>query len=1143
MDSRPAERIHRVGAVATNARIRASLVVLGLVTIALPGAASGQVEEDIGGRIEYERLRFYSGPNVNIAELLLTARRQVLAMGTGGVVPSMAEGMRWRPLGPDRVEEEGWVRAGRVSGIAIHPRNPDILYVGGAQGGVWRSNNAGASWNPLTDNECSVAMGSIVIDPVNPDIVYAGTGDPVGQYGCGVLRSLNGGATWEQLGAEVFVRKNEWLAGAQISRLVIDPVTAGSAGSTTVLAATQIGVFRSTDSGRTWTLVLRGVATDLAMRPGDPSVLYAATRSTNWWELPATADDYGIFRSTDGGRTWISASEGLPDTGVARIGLAIAPSAPDVMYVALERFGAEEGGPFLFRTNDGAATWRPAPAAGTDRSAAAGGAWGWGIVLVVHPLDATRLYFGNSTLHVSEDGGDSFRFPAGDYWGNYRNIYVDQHFLVFDTLTGPDALYLANDGGVYRSTDGGDSWSSLATNLAVSQFYPGISLHPSDPGVTLGGTQDQGVLRSAPGTKAWVKVVGGDGGFTAFDAEDPEIWYAECQWACGGPLKNGELANSGIDVSEDALFLPPIVMDPVDSRRLYFGTQSLYRTDDAAESWTRLYRHEFEEVISAIAPSAADPNTVYAGIWGRVLVTRDGGETWLETGGALPWRHLTDLAAHPDDPEQAYAVFGGFLTGHVFRTMDGGRSWRDVSGNLPDLPVNAVLYDPADVNGVYVGTALGVFHSARGGGSWTRLADGMPMIEVLDLAAQPGTGRLVAATYGRGMFEIPIRVPLSARVRPGALVDTVLAADDGIVAGEVIVAPRGRDDYMAAWAATVGDAPWITLTDATGQGRGRFGYSVTGTGLLPGDHEAEVTVTVAGLEEPLSIAANVHALPWSSVALDRTGGRKSVPRGHDGLVKDSVRVTFTGPLAERTEWTASHGGREWLQLTRTSGTGDGAVRWDIDPGGLEEGIYVDTVLVTAELAAGSPAMFVDTLSVETPLRVAELRGTSGLGIAGWSILAGDSIAAGLTGFGADAAVWTAESRSDWLVIERRAGGVSEPIVWSRSAESLAPGIYEDSITVRVVNHPDVKGLIVDRFEVVEPIGVDAAAHHLLGSGQLVPAQTRLLDWFGNGDGVFNAGDVLRWLDHCASGIAASGCAARPAPPLVGGPRIPPGRQP
>lgn len=1081
------------------------LSFLGAVAALQP--ATAQESEQLLGRLEYERMRLYSGVERNLAVLLQNALRQKRAMPPGGgIMPMSLVDTRWRALGPDRVMYGGVATAGRVSAIAIHPTEMNILYAGGAQGGVWRSDDAGVNWRPLTDQECSLAMGSIAIDPVNPDIIYAGTGEQHfsgdSYYGCGVLRSLDAGETWEQQGVQEYVNKGRG-GGARIARVVIDRETAGSATSTTVLAASTFGLFRSTNSGASWNLVLEGTATDLVVHPTDPSIMYAAVHGR------------GVHKSTDTGASWTHASAGMNLDIARRINLAIAPSEPQTLYASFQTGESKGDGLTMYRTVNGATSWQELSATGAS-------CWyqcWYDMTIAVHPTNPQMIYFGSLQLYRSLNGGQTFS-------QHHNGIYVDEHLLVFDTLRGPNALYLANDGGVYRTIDGGTTWTSLATNLAVAQYYRGIGLHPSIAGITLGGTQDQGTQRSSTGTRVWEKVMGGDGGYTAFDVEDPSTWYGETQWIRGagysGPRKNGALVVRGIDTGERGLFIPPLVMDPVDSKRLYFGIRSLYRTDNSADSWERIYRTpDDREVISSIGLTPSDANTIYAGVLrGQVIVTRDGGVTWQQSGSGLPDRFIGDVAVHPDDPEQAYAVAGGFLTGHVFHTVDGGRTWEDRTGNLPDHPVNAIVYDPADLEGVFIGTDLGVFHSARGGGRWERLDEDLPTVAVYDLAAQPGTSRLVAATHGRGMFEIPIDVPLSVRVRPGMVVDSVVTTDT-VDGGEVIVAPSGKDDHAMSWQAT-SDAEWLVLTGGVGRGRGRFQYAFVGERMVEGDNEAFITVTGTGVD-PVLIPVLVHYFLPSHLELGSAGPPVRVLVGSTEPVADSVAVLFSGPRPD-TKWWATHAGGSWLELETATGAGPGAVTWTVNPTDLGVGHYVDTIFVEAEQATGSPAMFVDTFAVQPPLGIEETRESAGYGIDGWSLAPSDSLSSGLFGFGAEDLSWSAEvSGAGWLVMERTGGGYGEAVVWRRNTGGLAVGVYEGTITVRVDGHPELVGVIVDRFEIVPPIAVDDAAHHFLGEDRLAPGQVLLLDWFGNRDGAFNAGDVLKWLDHCAAGGSGSGC--------------------
>ena len=741
---------------------RLPLITRGLAILALaPGflAAQGPPErENPLDRLNYfYRQRAY--PFEKIPPNALQRARASYRARWPAAIPSQrmqvtASTEGWAALGPSAISD-AYRSAGRVTTVAIDPTNSNTIYAGAAQGGVWKTVNGGADWTPLTDAQCSLAMGALAVDPITPSIVYAGTGEMHfsldSYYGCGVLRSSDGGVTWTQLGGAVFDTPT---GGAHISKIVVDPATAGSASSSTVFAATSFGLYKSVNSGGSWSQLFAASVTDVIQDPSNHSVLFAAVGCFLSSCDPRVKAN-GVYKSIDGGATWNGLSGGFPSSNVGRVQLAISASSPSILYSAVaDAFynGVGNDGALLglFKSTDAGATWTSLSHAGEFCS---NQCW-YDLVISVDPTDPNVVYVGGVGLYRSTDGGATFGYIGGP-------THPDQHALAFDPRN-PATIFVGNDGGVYKSTDRGLSWASLNTNLAITQFYPGISLSPNSSPDILGGTQDNGTVEYT-GASVWSLVLGGDGGFTAIDFQTPTTAYAELEWIAGygGPRRRrggtggffSPKAN-GIDFNETALFIPPLVMDPVTPQVLYFGTSRLYRTVDNAESWTSVSGafDGFDRAVSAIAVAPGDPQTIYVGMNdGTVHVTTNAAATWTLENSGLPGRYVTDIAVASSDPQRAYVTVSGFGSGHVFRTVNRGGSWQDISSNLIDVPVNAILRLPGS-DELYVGTDLGVFQSGDDGLSWAPSTTGMPNVAVLDLAFQNVTQTIVAATHGRGMF-------------------------------------------------------------------------------------------------------------------------------------------------------------------------------------------------------------------------------------------------------------------------------------------------------------------------------------------------------------------------------------------------------
>lgn len=654
----------------------------------------------------------------------------------------------WNSIGPAPISigVAGRETSGRINSIVIDPTNAQTLYIGAATGGVWKTTNGGVSWTALTDGECGLAMGSIALDPVNPQIVYAGTGEENfssdSYQGCGVLRSTNGGATWTQLGATTFVSASG--SATRIAKILVDSASAGSTSSTVLLVASQTGLWKSSNSGSTWSLSLSGIITDLVADPSAVGTYVAAVGSVNG----GTAN--GVYRTTDLGATWTKLSGGLPTSSVGRISLAIAPSSPNVMYVAVQATSANTllG---IWKTLDSGNSWTKLTASNASCS---NQCW-YDLVVAVDPSQPDKVVFGGVSLFRSTDGGTTFTTMGSGV------VHVDHHAFTFDART-PSTMYSGNDGGIFRSVDGGNTWTSLNTNLALTQFYPGISVHPTDASIIVGGSQDNGTIQWN-GSATWPTLFGGDGGFTAINHRTGASTFVTCQWptcvparrdAVGGFLAKG----NGLNSSDRGAFIPPMVMDPVDPSVLYFGTFRLYRTSNAGELWTPISADltNGTGTIRTIAVAPSDTTTIYIGASdGAVQVTTDLGASWTNISAGLPLKSITYIAVDPRDPRTAWVTVSGFGTGHIWKTTNRGATWTDISFDLPNVPVNTVVFQRGSRE-LDIGTDIGVFALPDGATSWQPLAAGLPNTVVHDLLYDGPRGRLLAATHGRGMFTLAV---------------------------------------------------------------------------------------------------------------------------------------------------------------------------------------------------------------------------------------------------------------------------------------------------------------------------------------------------------------------------------------------------
>jgi photosystem II stability/assembly factor-like uncharacterized protein len=694
----------------------------------------------------------------------------------------------WTSVGPQGFDSQvapSWGRmSGRVRALAIDPRNADRLLLGTATGGVWLSNDGGSNWTPLTDAAPSLAIGAVAFDPVNPQIIYAGTGEGNGSYySVGLLRSSDGGASWSVLGESSFKR------GA-IAGIAIDPTNPDTLLVCALfgrlydrdgggLGLSVGGIYRSTNGGQSFQRTAAAFCRGLYVVPDDFNTMY--------YSATGVGESNGLYRSVNAGRNWTLVSGVVSGAEVDRLAVGLSRDGQRI-HVG----GAQGDNIVIQRSNDGGASWtapRLTPAPGFD-DFDPGNAFsycesqcGYDNVIAVNPFNANDVYYGGVGLYRSTDGGIRFsrvgenNTPAAPGPGP---LHVDHHVLLYHpTIAG--LLYNGNDGGIYRSTDGGSNWASLSGTLATLQHYH-VSLHPTDPSILYSGNQDNGTTRRTS-SNTWTEVVGGDGGFSAIDQSNPQIVYASTTEL--NLLKSTNGGNSFFNVSFDfgndpVQFIAPFVMDPVDSRVLYAGTNRLWKTSNGGSSWVPLSASMVgggEDSISAIAIATSDRSVIYtAGSDGSVAKLTSTGSALIDKP-PLPNRYASDIAISPIDASTMLVSFSGFNSatpstpGHVFRSSDGGASWVDVSDNLPDAPVNAVAIRPDLPNEVYVGTDVGVYVSFSGGGAWARMDNGLPNAAVTSLAVNRTTNLLAAATYGRGVWTtaLGLVIPSGPQDEPALL--------------------------------------------------------------------------------------------------------------------------------------------------------------------------------------------------------------------------------------------------------------------------------------------------------------------------------------------------------------------------------------
>jgi photosystem II stability/assembly factor-like uncharacterized protein len=703
----------------------------------------------------------------------------------GGMTADTFSGLKFRSLGPAAA-------SGRVMAIAVNPKDKFEYYVGVASGGVWKTVNDGTTWTPVFDKEASYSVGWVALDPNDPAVVWVGTGESNSQrsvsYGDGIYRSDDGGKDWQNLG----LKKSE-----HIGRVVIDPRD-----SKVVYVAAEgplwgpggdRGLYKTTDGGKNWKAALTisentGVV-DVALDPSNPDVIYAAAyqRRRHVFTLIDGGPESAIYKSTDAGATWNKLKSGLPTVDMGRIGLAVSPADPNVLYATIE---AADGKGGIFRSNDRGATWE-------RKNEFDVGAMYYARV-VCDPKNVDRIFVMNVELRESLDSGKTLRKVAEtNHHGDNHAIWIDpddtKHWL------------LGSDGGMYETWDDAQHWEFKA-NLPTVQFYD-IAVDNAIPFYNVcGGTQDNfswcgpsrtrnvnGIMNSD-----WFVTTGGDGFRSVIDPVDPNTIYSESQY--------GVLVRHDKPTGQELVLQPqegkgepplrwnwdsPVIISPYSHTRLYFAANKLFQSDDRGDTWKAISGDLTRQIdrnklpvmgkvwepdavaknastsfygnIVALAESPKKEGLIYAGTDdGLIQVTDDGGRTWTkyERFASVPdMTYVSRLAASQHAVNTVYAAFDNHknedFKPYLLRSTDAGKTWTSIAANLPENgTVLAFAEDAVNANLLFAGTEFGAFFTVDGGAHWVQLKGGLPTIAVRDMVLEAREADLVIATFGRGFYVL-----------------------------------------------------------------------------------------------------------------------------------------------------------------------------------------------------------------------------------------------------------------------------------------------------------------------------------------------------------------------------------------------------
>ena len=670
-------------------------------------------------------------------------------------------GQEFKELGP-------WNVGGRTLEVKFNPQRSNTIYAGTASGGLWRSYQSGLnrSWHRVKTGFPVMAVSAIEINPADTNEMYIGTGEVYnlfdagkgaayrslrGTYGIGILKTTDGGLSWE--------KSLDWSFN---QRHGVNAVKFAGSSNQTLYAATTDGVYKSSNAGRSWEKSLDvKMVMDLVTHPNNKDWAVASCGNFN-------SPGKGIYYTRDGGQNWIKVNSNLPLTFQGKIQLASAPSEPMRVYASIGNgFGGSDGASWLCRSVDFGESWSVVNTLDYSK-------WqGWfSHDVAVSPTNKDEIIVVGIHAYKSFDGGESMvqisdetqlalgRAPIDGPDGPPGYMHVDHHSVEFNP-TNPMQVLFGNDGGVYTSQNGGFQFRSINAAYQTTQFYNGFSVSQDLPGFALGGLQDNSTAVFV-GDEAWVKVIGGDGGWSAIPRGTDSSFFASYQFLnvlYVDQFKSVQMLDIP-KLSNNLPFIAPYIIASEDDQRMYAAGSGVHRSDDGGRNWYTTNQGrplQGNSIILSLDACKSNPDVIYAGTapvtgpQAKLFRSRNGGNVWLEHISGLPNRIITDIFADPENENRAFLTTGGFGSGHVFMSDDYGANWVDISYNLPDVPHYAVCFDQLE-DIIYVGNEIGLFWKQLRQDAWEFIENPKhDALWIMDLKIK-GPEELYIATHGNGAF-------------------------------------------------------------------------------------------------------------------------------------------------------------------------------------------------------------------------------------------------------------------------------------------------------------------------------------------------------------------------------------------------------